>query len=266
MGQLAAMEAQANAAQLVALGPPAPDHDGDDIYGDNGGRSFEGDGGLSAPRQADAVLSPALSPELRRKALALCKAAHKRLSLYCSRLDLADATAAVRDGAGGSSSDGLRPLGSGGQGAAQLRRASSLMSDSEGDSDGQGAAALARQGGTGGRGGGIGFDSDDDDGGGGNGKKPPAKRPRASDAGGDWSEAKGSSATARPLSSQAPRKYTRLFTAGRRARGLGQTETSLLPHPTRCSSITLWGFLFCSRLPSGFQTLPCAPSTSARSF
>jgi hypothetical protein len=250
MGQLAAMEAQANAAQLVALGPPAPDHDGDDIYGDNGGRSFEGDGGLSAPRQADALLSPALSPELRRKALALCKAAHKRLSLYCSRLDLADATAAVRDGAGGSGGDGLRPLGSGGQGAAPLRRASSLMSDSEGDSDGQGTPAPARQGGTGGRGGGIGFDSDDDDDGGGGGSggrrgnKPPAKRPRASDSGGDWAEAKGSSASARPLSSQAPRKYTRFFIAGRRARGLGQTETSLLPHPTRCFQSLVGGLLF----------------------
>jgi len=190
MGQLAAVETQVNAAQIVAQ---------DSSSGLDSSRSS------NSNSLSTSYVAP-LSTELRRKVLAFCKAAHKRLSVYITRLDFDDNVSSANAASSPRSGTNI-----GGKSAARPRAASPMSdSDDEDVSVGRTGVAASAQGfagnsgaakgnGNGGIGGGFDSDSDDD-------KRPlPAsKRPRASQSGGsDWADSrKGNVATAKPLSSQ----------------------------------------------------------------
>jgi len=197
MGQLAAVETQFNAVRIVDQGPSSSSSSLDSS------RSLPSSHSLSTCNVAP------LSTELRRKVLAFCKAAHKRLSVYTTRLDYDDNASTPNGTASFSPRSGNNVVG----GKSTSRpRAASPMSDSDDGDDSvgpTGGVASARgfaggkgtRAGKGGNGNGGGFDSDSDDD---QRPLPAAKRPRASQSGGnDWADSrKGNVATAKPLSSQ----------------------------------------------------------------
>lgn len=197
MGQLAAVETQVNAVQIVAQGSSSSSPSLDSSRLSSSGHSLR-----------TCNVAP-LSTELRRKVLAFCKAAHKRLSVYTTRLDYDDAASTANGTASFSPRSGNTIVG----GKSTSRpRAASPMSDSDDDDDSVGptggvapargfAGGKGTGAGKGGNGNGGGFDSTSDDD---QSPLPAAKRPRASQSrGNDWADSrKGNVATAKPLSSQ----------------------------------------------------------------